>query len=126
MDNGFIVSIIASDTVFDCSELGVNNITLSITDDGGNGPDPTPDNNIAAETTPLDAAPDLTITKDDGGLGVDEPGGDVEYTLVIQNTSAEPVTITELTDTINYTNPVSQVGPFMVDVSEEEPWASLR
>ena len=38
-DNGTIVSIVASQTSFDCSDLGANNVTLTVTDDGGNSDD---------------------------------------------------------------------------------------
>ncbi|MBL7950886.1 MAG: HYR domain-containing protein, partial [Flavobacteriales bacterium] len=38
-DNGTIVSLIASQTAFDCSNLGANNVTLTVTDDGGNTDD---------------------------------------------------------------------------------------
>ncbi|MBL7951626.1 MAG: gliding motility-associated C-terminal domain-containing protein [Flavobacteriales bacterium] len=38
-DNGTIVSLVASQTSFDCSNLGANNVTLTVTDDGGNSED---------------------------------------------------------------------------------------
>ncbi|HEY0977807.1 MAG TPA: HYR domain-containing protein [Flavobacteriales bacterium] len=35
-DNGTIVSLTPSQTLFDCSDLGPNNVTLTVADDGGN------------------------------------------------------------------------------------------
>ncbi|MFK7756687.1 MAG: FG-GAP-like repeat-containing protein, partial [Flavobacteriales bacterium] len=35
-DNGTIVSIVASQTAFDCSDVGANSVTLTVTDDAGN------------------------------------------------------------------------------------------
>ncbi|WP_141508950.1 SdrD B-like domain-containing protein, partial [Candidatus Chloroploca asiatica] len=55
---------------------GVNSIfnTVVIADDGSNGDDPTPENNEDDETTPITAAPNLVITKTDGGIST-VPGG---------------------------------------------------
>ena len=39
-----------------------------IADDGTNGADPTPGNNTGTDTTPVTAAPDLSVTKSDGGV----------------------------------------------------------
>ncbi|MBL8056754.1 MAG: DUF11 domain-containing protein [Anaerolineales bacterium] len=72
--------------------------TASIGDDGGNGPDPTPDDNQSSDTTPLNAAPDLQISKSDGGLSA-APGGLVTYTLAYTNAGdqdAQGVTITDV------------------------------
>ncbi|MBS0226306.1 MAG: HYR domain-containing protein, partial [Proteobacteria bacterium] len=35
-DNGAIASLVASQTAFDCSNIGANNVTLTVTDGGGN------------------------------------------------------------------------------------------
>ena len=43
------------------------------TDDLSNGPDPTPADNTGSDTDTLNAAPDYTITKDDG-LATAQPG----------------------------------------------------
>jgi uncharacterized repeat protein (TIGR01451 family) len=58
--------------------------TASIADDGTNGTDPTPANNTGSDATPLTGAPDLSITKSDGGVSV-TPGGTVAYTLTYAN-----------------------------------------
>src|SRR5262249_14766113 len=65
---------------------GVTSITNTVTvnDDGTNGPDPTPDNNTASDTDIVVAAPDLVITKDDG-VDTADPGQTLTYTLTISN-----------------------------------------
>ncbi|QKX17133.1 DUF4347 domain-containing protein [Microbulbifer sp. YPW1] len=67
-----------------------------VTDDGTNGPDPTPENNVDSE--PFDITEvDLSITKDDGGIST-TPGGTVVYTLTYNNLGtalADNVVITE-------------------------------
>ena len=73
--------------------------TVSIADDGTNGTDPTPDNNQDDETTPVDAAPDLTITKDDAGVTT-TPGGVVVYTLSYANVGNQGATGVVITETV--------------------------
>ena len=88
-------AVTANDPVPAGQELISNN--ASITDDLSNGPDPTPGNNSASDTTPLTAVPDLSITKDDGNVTVN-PLDVVVYTLNYSNTgnqNASGVTITE-------------------------------
>jgi uncharacterized repeat protein (TIGR01451 family) len=73
-------------TVVNPAPSGLSQIsnTASIADDAANGADPTPANNSATDTTPVDAAPDLTVAKDDGGATA-VPGGTVAYTLTYSN-----------------------------------------
>jgi uncharacterized repeat protein (TIGR01451 family) len=73
--------------------------TASVADDGGNGPDPTPANNIDTDTTPVTAAPDLTIVKTDNGASV-APGGTVLYTLAYANAGDQGATGVVLTDVV--------------------------
>ena len=71
--------------------------TVRIGDDGRNGPDANPGDNVATDTTPVAAAPDLQISKTDGGIST-TPGGTVVYTLVYTNTGnidSGNVTLTE-------------------------------
>jgi len=75
----------------------VNN-TVSIEDDGTNGPDPT-DNNSDDDNTPIDAAPDLNITKEDGDATT-IPGGTVVYTLTYANVGDQDATGVEITETV--------------------------
>ena len=62
--------------------------TAGVNDDNSNGPDPTPGNNSATDITPIDAAPDLTISKDDGGVSAN-PGETVSYVLNYQNVGSQ-------------------------------------
>ena len=45
-------------------------------------------------------APTISVTKDAGQSVIAEPGGSVPYTVSVQNTSIEPLTVTELTDAV--------------------------
>jgi uncharacterized repeat protein (TIGR01451 family) len=76
--------------------------TARISDDGSQGPDPTPWNNIATDTTPV-AVPDLQLNKtDDGAMTV--PGGTLVYTLTYTNVSPVSATGVVITETVpNYT-----------------------
>ena len=71
----------------------------SIADDGDNGSDPNPDDNSDSDTTPLDAAPNLVLSKDDGGVTA-APGGTVSYTLSYQNIGEQDATGVVLTETV--------------------------
>jgi uncharacterized repeat protein (TIGR01451 family) len=73
--------------------------TGSVADDGANGADPTPANNSATDTTPVNAAPDLAIVKDDGGVST-TPGGTVTYTLAFSNVGNQGATGVVLTDVV--------------------------
>ena len=68
-------------------------------DDGANGADPTPANNSSTDTTPVDAAPDLTIAKDDGGATA-VPGGTIAYTLTYANDGNQDATGVALSDVV--------------------------
>ncbi|MCX6049900.1 MAG: hypothetical protein NT075_32785 [Chloroflexi bacterium] len=73
--------------------------TASVNDDHSNGDDPTPSNNSAGDTTPLTAAPDLVLSKSDGGAtGV--PGGTIVYTLSYTNTGNQDATGVVLVETV--------------------------
>jgi len=73
--------------------------TAIIGNDGTNGPDPTPADNTSSEATPLEAAPDLTITKTDGGVST-MPGGVLTYTLTYTNVGNQGATGVILTETV--------------------------
>ncbi|MET0555518.1 MAG: hypothetical protein ABW221_20930 [Vicinamibacteria bacterium] len=73
--------------------------TASIADDGTNGPDPVPANNTASDTTPIDAAPDLTLAKSDGGATANA-GDTVPYTLTFSNVGTQDATGVTLTDVV--------------------------
>jgi uncharacterized repeat protein (TIGR01451 family)/fimbrial isopeptide formation D2 family protein len=80
---------------------GANTIddTVSVGDDGAHGPDATPANNSATDIDTLAAAPDLVITKSDGGVST-TPGGTVVYTLSYTNTGSQDATGVVITETV--------------------------
>ena len=88
-------------TVNSTVAAGVTTLTnaAAVSDDGANGPDPTPTNNTAFDTDTLVAAPDLVITKDDG-LTVVEPGQTVTYTLLVSNVGNQDATGVTVTDVL--------------------------
>ena len=73
--------------------------TAQIGDDASGGADPTPANNASTDTTPIDAAPDLQVTKADGGASV-FPGDLIVYTLAFTNAGTQHATGAVLTDTV--------------------------
>jgi uncharacterized repeat protein (TIGR01451 family) len=78
---------------------GVDRIlnAATIADDGANGPDPNPGDNVGSDETPILPQPDLRITKEDGGARA-APGDSLAYTLSFANdgpASASGVTITD-------------------------------
>ncbi|NWF78992.1 MAG: DUF11 domain-containing protein, partial [Chloroflexi bacterium] len=80
---------------------GVNEVinAARISDDGQKGPDRTPDNNTASETTPLDAAPDLQLTKSDGG-DPPLPGRPIAYTLSYRNVGNQGASGVVISETV--------------------------
>jgi large repetitive protein len=88
-------------TVVSPVPAGVTQIsnTATIADDGTNGPDPTPANNSASDTTPVTAAPDLTLSKSDGGVST-TPGGTVAYALLTTNVGDQGASGVVLTDVV--------------------------
>ncbi len=71
----------------------------SVTDDGTHGTEPTPSDNSDTDTTPVDAGPDLSITKDDG-LDIVSPGTTLNFQMVVQNVGDQDATGVQVTDTI--------------------------
>jgi uncharacterized repeat protein (TIGR01451 family) len=74
-----------------------NSATLS--DDGTNGSDPTPADNTGSDATPVNAAPDLRLSKSDSGTTT-TPGGTVVYTLSYSNVGNQDATGVVLTETV--------------------------
>ncbi|MEM6702675.1 MAG: hypothetical protein AAF690_08235 [Acidobacteriota bacterium] len=87
--------------VEDPVSAGSDDVTnvAQIGDDGANGPDADPMNNSGADDTPIDATPDLVITKDDGGLTL-QPGATISYALQIDNVGSQGATGVEITETV--------------------------
>ncbi len=95
------VNVIFAVTVVDPLPAGVDELfnTSRIADDGSNGDDPTPENNVDADTTPIDAVPDLLIAKDDGDVTA-VPGDTVTYVLSYQNVGNQDATGVKITETV--------------------------
>jgi uncharacterized repeat protein (TIGR01451 family) len=73
--------------------------TAEIDDDGASGPDVNPADNSDSDSTPVDAHPDLQITKDDGGIA-SGPGETIVYTLIFANVGNQDATGVTLIDTV--------------------------
>jgi large repetitive protein len=84
---GELNNVLFATTIVNPIPAGVSEITNSATvsDDRTNGNDPTPADNTSSDTTPVTAAPDLSVTKSDGGVTT-SPSGTVVYTLSYTNT----------------------------------------
>ena len=82
---------------------GVSEITntASVSDDGTSGPDLDPKNNTASDTTPLSAgtAPDLVVSKDEGG-GSADAGDTITYTVTVSNAGTQHASGVVLTETV--------------------------
>jgi len=97
-NTGSVLFAVDVDAPLDSGVTQVLNST-SIADDGSNGPDPTPGDNSDDETTPIEAAPDLVLSKDDGGAST-APGGSVAWTLDYENVGNQQATGVTITDTV--------------------------
>jgi uncharacterized repeat protein (TIGR01451 family) len=78
--------------------------TATVADDGSGGADPTPADNSATEVTPIDAAPELVVTKIDelvGDSNLDgeaNPGEILVYTIIVTNVGSQDAAGVILTD----------------------------
>ncbi|MFP3853679.1 MAG: isopeptide-forming domain-containing fimbrial protein [Anaerolineales bacterium] len=73
--------------------------SASISDDGNNGPEPTPANNSDSDVTPVGAVPDLAITKDDGQSIISD-GTVLIYQMLVDNLGNQDATGVVVTDTV--------------------------
>jgi uncharacterized repeat protein (TIGR01451 family) len=88
---------------------------------GDDGADQTPGNNSDTEVTPVNAAPDLQITKEDG-TGSVNPGGTITYTLTYTNSgnqAAAGVVITETLPLHTSLNPATPAGWHQVGATSQ-------
>lgn len=86
--------------------IGVTEVVNAarIADDGNNGPEISTTNNNDDEQTPVDAAPDLRLTKTDGGASA-VPGGKITFTLLYANTGNQDINGVFLSETVpDYTS----------------------
>lgn len=72
--------------------------TVTISDDGTHGPDPSPGDNTASDSTPFHR-PDLVVTKDDGGIEA-EAGDVVAYEIHYVNAGTADASGVEVTETV--------------------------
>lgn len=88
-------------TVANPVAAGVGQIanTASVADDGTHGTDPAPGNNSASDTTPVTAAPDLSLTVSDGGASA-APASVVTYALGYANAGNRGASGVVLTDKV--------------------------
>ncbi len=100
--------------------------TASIADDGNHGPESTTTDNEDSDTTPVAAAPDLSITKDDG-VEVVASGSQLTYTLTVTNHGTQHATQVVITDTIpDHTTFVSASnGGTYDDTTRTVTWPTL-
>ncbi|HEY9075989.1 MAG TPA: sortase [Anaerolineaceae bacterium] len=96
--------------------------TARIVDDGTNGEDPTPINNIASDTDNTGGAPDLSVVKTDG-ITQASAGITLTYTLTVTNTGSRGASGILLTDTIpTYTTYVSSDGGVYNSTTRQVTW----
>ncbi len=97
-DSGSVVFAVIVDNPLGSGIDSTNN-TVSIADDGANGPDENPSDNSYDEQTTVDALPELYLQKDDGGITV-EAGDPIVYTLTYGNSGNQTSTGNVLTETV--------------------------
>lgn len=83
-----------------------NNATVTSSTPEGN-----PGDEDASEDTEVDAAPTLTVTKSAAPGSVPEPGGTVTFSVSVENTSVEAVTITSSSTTSSVTCSMPATAP---------------
>jgi uncharacterized repeat protein (TIGR01451 family) len=90
--------VVTDNPISSAFEFIVN--AAAIGDDGAGGPDANPGDNFSTAVTPINAAPDLQITKDDGVTVSVAPGDTINYTITFTNTGSQDATGVVITDTV--------------------------
>ena len=101
----------------------INN-TITINDDGTNGTDQNLSDNTASETTPVIAAPEISITKTDGITNLD-PGQTNLYTLTISNNGNQDATGVVITDTLPSTLTVGTISDSGIFTNPTITWPTI-
>ncbi|MBN1193286.1 MAG: DUF11 domain-containing protein [Coriobacteriia bacterium] len=70
-----------------------------------------------------DVVPEITVTKTADPTSVPETGGDVTFTVVVENTGTEPVTLTGAVDTVFGTIDVSEFDKTYLVVGDEATYS---
>ncbi|PKO13986.1 MAG: hypothetical protein CVU39_16535 [Chloroflexi bacterium HGW-Chloroflexi-10] len=97
-NTGSALFVLVLDSPMQAGVSQINNV-VTIADDGANGPEINTENNTDDATITVGAAPDLTITKDDGVVQV-TPGEDLTYSIVVSNVGNQHATGVIVTDTL--------------------------
>ena len=97
---GDILQLTLSGTVTTLIPAGAQDLTnvVTVADDGNNGVDPTPENNTSTDNTAINAAPLLTIDKDDG-VATALVGDRLTYTITVSNDGNQDASGVLVTDT---------------------------
>jgi LPXTG-site transpeptidase (sortase) family protein len=97
-NTGSALFVLVLDSPMQAGVSQIDNV-VTIADDGANGPEINTENNTDNATITVGAAPDLTITKDDGVVQV-TPGEDLTYSIVVSNVGNQHATGVIVTDTL--------------------------
>ena len=126
LNSGSNLSFTVTGDVFGTVGAGFNTVTTTanVTDDGANGPDPTPANNVDDDTDTLVAVPDYEITIDDGQVVV-SPGDPLTYTVTVRNVGNQDgtgVMVTDAFPTNVLTNVMASSGGIVDAVAGTVTW----
>jgi len=82
---GYTVTVNGNPTMdFNCSNLGINTIEVTVTDDSGNASTCNATINVLDETAPLLVCQDITVSLDENGMAVIDPQLLVDMTATIE------------------------------------------
>ncbi|MCB0957918.1 MAG: DUF11 domain-containing protein [Acidimicrobiales bacterium] len=89
-------------TGVDAGDVVSDQVSFTLIDDDGGSVEPSD----TAAVTVTDVVPTISVTKDNGGAEVAAPGANVVFDVTVANTStAEPVVLTALTDSVEGATP---------------------
>jgi len=130
-DNCGIVSMTASQTSFDCSDIGIVNVTLTVTDGAGNVSTCTTDVTVEDNTAPNAVCQNITVQLDGNGNAVitasDIDGGSTDNCGIVSITASQ--TTFDCSDlgvvnvTLTVTDGAGNISTCVADVSVEDNMA---